>query len=78
MSFCVVEIGVLSVNNFLHQISKKKVVRFTFVVLVEKRLLQHITITRLFKYTENFTIKKWKFSDKKISYFIHISATRRF
>ena len=25
-----------------------------------------ITKTRLFKYTENFTTKKWKFSDKKI------------
>ena len=28
-----------------------------------------ITKTRLFKYTENFTKKKWKFSDKKILIF---------
>ena len=28
-----------------------------------------ITKTRLFKYIENFTIKKWKFSDKKILIF---------
>ena len=30
-----------------------------------------ITETCLFKYTENFTTKKWKFSDKKILYFTH-------
>ena len=29
-------------------------------------LTAHITKTRLYKYTENFTTKKWKFSDKKI------------
>ena len=29
----------------------------------------HITKTCLFKYTENFTTKKWKFSDKKILIF---------
>ena len=28
-----------------------------------------ITKTRLFKYTENFTTKKWKFSDKTILIF---------
>ena len=28
-----------------------------------------ITKTRLFKYIENFTTKKWKFSDKKFWYF---------
>ena len=32
---------------------------------------QLITKTRLFKYTENFTIKKWKFSDKKF-FFVFI------
>ena len=32
-----------------------------------------ITKTRLFKYTENFTTKKLKFSDK-ISDIVHISA----
>ena len=33
-----------------------------------------ITKTCLFKYTENFTIKKWKFSDNFFLYFFHISA----
>ena len=32
-----------------------------------------ITKTRLFKYTENFNSKNWKFSDKKTDIF-HISA----
>ena len=32
-----------------------------------------ITKARLFKYTENFTTKKWKFSDKNSDIF-HISA----
>ena len=29
-----------------------------------------ITKTRLFKYTENFTTKKWKFSDKTTDFFL--------
>ena len=33
----------------------------------------HITKTSLFKYTENFTTKKCKFSDKNYNIF-HISA----
>ena len=33
-----------------------------------------ITKTRLFKYTENFTTKKWKFSDKIFLYILHISS----
>ena len=33
-----------------------------------------ITKTRLFKYTENFTTKEWKFSDKKTSDIFLISA----
>ena len=36
---------------------------------------QVITKTCLFKYTENFTTKKWKFSDKKkIWYFLYFCA----
>ena len=35
---------------------------------------QLITKTRLFKYTEKFTTKKWKISDKKNSDMFHISA----
>ena len=34
----------------------------------------HITKTCLFKYTENFITKKWKFSDKKKFDSFHISA----
>ena len=30
--------------------------------------------TRLFKYTEYFTTKNWKFSDKNSDIFFHISA----
>ena len=33
-----------------------------------------ITKPRLFKYIENFTTKKWKFSDKKIWYFSYICS----
>ena len=37
-----------------------------------------ISITRLFKYIEKFTSKNWKFSDKKLCYFIfQISAQNR-
>ena len=32
--------------------------------------LEYITKTRLFKYVETFTFKNWKFSDKKLWYFI--------
>ena len=36
----------------------------------------YITKTRLFKYTENFTTKKWKFSDKKpLIFFIFLLKT---
>ena len=34
----------------------------------------HVTKTRLFKYIENFTTKKGKFSGKKNSDIFHISA----
>ena len=33
-----------------------------------------ITKTRLLKYTENLTTKKWKFSDKNSDIFFHISV----
>ena len=36
--------------------------------------LEIITKTRLFKYTENFTTKKWKFSEFFFFYIFHISA----
>ena len=46
-------------------------VRFLAIAL-DKPVLT-ITKTTLFKYTENFTTKNWKFSDKKSDIF-HISA----
>ena len=36
-----------------------------------------ITKTCLFKYTENFTIEKWKFSDKKFWYFSYFCSKHR-
>ena len=48
----------------------------TVIKLISKYLLMQpdITKTRLFKYIENFTIKKGKFSDKKKSDVFHISV----
>ena len=40
-----------------------------FLSLYCKDPAQTITKTCLFKYTENFTTKKWKFTDKKFWYF---------
>ena len=37
----------------------------------------HITKTRLFKYTENFSTKKWKISDKKFWYFSYFCSKHR-
>ena len=36
-----------------------------------------ITKTRLFKYKENFTSKNWKFSDRKLWYFLHVCWKHR-
>ena len=35
----------------------------------KKKKKKNITKTRLFKYIDNFTIKNWKFSDKKKNIF---------
>ena len=37
----------------------------------------HITKTCLFKYTENFPTKKWKFSDKNFLYFSYFCSKHR-
>ena len=37
----------------------------------------HFTKTSLFKYTENLTTKKWKFSNKKIWYFSYFCSKHR-
>ena len=34
-----------------------------------------ITKTHLFQYKENFTFKNWKFSDKKLIFFIFLLKT---
>ena len=46
--------------------SKTTLISFWFHSLIN---VLFITKTCLFKYTENFTTKKWKFSDKKFWYF---------
>ena len=46
----------------------------SFQWLCSRFWFRFITKTRLFKYIENFTSKNWKFSDKKLWYFFHISA----
>ena len=38
---------------------------------------ENIMKTRLFKYTENFNTKKWKFSDKIILYFTYFWLKHR-
>ena len=39
--------------------------------------IRFITKTRLFKYTENFTTKKWNFSDTKFKYFSYFCSKHR-
>ena len=45
----------------------------------KKNIQNQVTImkTRLFKYTENFTTKNWKFSDKKFWYFSYFCLKHR-
>ena len=45
--------------------------------LVYPKMNSYITKTRLFKYTENFTAKKRKFSDKKIWFFSYFCSKHR-
>ena len=54
--------------------NKKKYLNISSVEKKLPRVLSVITEARLFKYTENFTAKKRKFSDKKKSDIFHISA----
>ena len=44
-------------------------------ILIKRSFI--ITKTRLFKYTENFTTKKWKFLDKKFWYFSYFCTKHR-
>ena len=36
------------------------------MIKTKPNIIKNITITRLFKYIENFTSKNWKFSDNKL------------
>ena len=44
---------------------------------LSREQLHFITKTCLFKYTENFPIKKWKFSDKNFWYFSYFCSKHR-
>ena len=57
---------------YLSQILGIIMVCFCFV-LYKRNILSYVTKTRLFKYTENFTTKKWKNWDKNSDIF-QISA----
>ena len=48
-------------------------------MLKQKRqiVLDNITKTCLFKYTEKFVTKKWNFSDKKFWYFLYFCSKHR-
>ena len=63
---CAVWLEILYTNSLDPDMQMWSLIRF-YVFLV-------ITKTRLFKYIENFTTKNWKFLDKKIDIFFHISA----
>ena len=45
-----------------------------FLMIWLQIAIKPITKTRLFKYTENFTTKKWRFSDKKFWYFSYFCS----
>ena len=67
------------VRAVIKYLCKKGCLRRKFMITSLKSLgmgllLTFITETRLFKYIENFTTKKGKFSDKKKSDIFHISA----
>ena len=44
------------------------------IIMANILFIKLITKTCLFKYTENFITKKWKFSDKKILIYFHFSV----
>ena len=56
--------------RFHGEVRKNFLIQWT---LVRTTTFVPITKTRLFKYIETFTIKIWKFSDKKFWYFLYFS-----
>ena len=50
---------------------------FVISLDTDTEIKQNITKTRIFNYTENFTVKKWKFSDKKFWYFSYFCTKHR-
>ena len=51
------------------------VVASAFLRINNRAIIRHyIMKTRLFKYIENFTVKYWKFSDKKLWYFSYFCS----
>ena len=61
------------INSFLlqHAAGKEMTHSLVFIYKMWPKEESSITKTCLFKYTENFTTKKWKFSDKKFLYFTY-------
>ena len=61
---------------YIHRFSKADICLFLSSVF-PKATIYIITKTRLFKYTENFSTKKWKISDKKFWYFSYFCSKHR-
>ena len=64
------EIGEVIMKFTVIYYGKSTIINPEFIFMPQT---SNVTKTRLFKYTENFTTKKWKFSDKNSDVF-HISA----
>ena len=75
---CIQQNALLTLNMFT-RIFRRRYFQILFIFFhkicfnINANCLLHITKTRQFKYTENFTTKNWKFSDKNSNTF-HISA----
>ena len=64
--------------GFLYVCSVLLLYRISVVQLIQSAFVLHgITKTRLFKYIENLTTKKWKFSDKFFWYFSYFCSKHR-
>ena len=65
------------IHVLLYMRADWKIVSLTYKILTFGRHFILITKTYLSKYTENFTINKWKFSDKKFWYFPYFCSKHR-
>ena len=74
-------------ENFMRGVLIDACVVFLFIIFLNKSIhyansiasifrgeskKHHIKKTCIFKYVENFTSKNWKFSDKKLMFFIFV------